>query len=225
MRHGPPFGEGVVARAGHALHVLNEAQLDLESRSSWDPIASDTEDSMRRASSSAIRPTWFGLATLALILLGLSTSSMAQIPTPRVPDIKERSGLLQRFEVYDFKNNLPKDPYRDNWYLTRVGDHAKVFDTNTFWNGGLYGVRLPARETQSVYPYFYGAPGQSTITAESKSWRPSYLRAVQQLFHQRKPVGMYYDRGSYVPIYDLDSFSPGPGPDYWPWFFQGSRGG
>jgi hypothetical protein len=36
---------------------------------------------------------------------------------------------------------------------------------------------------------------------------------------------MYYDRGSYVPIYDLDSFSPGPGPDYWPWFFQGSRGG
>jgi hypothetical protein len=180
---------------------------------------------MRRASSLATRPAGFGLATLALILLGLSTASMAQEPQPRVADIKERSGLLQRFEVYDFKTNLPKDPYRDNWYLTRVGDHAKVFDTNTFWDGGLYGVRIPARDTRAVYPYFYGAPGQSTITPESKSWRPSYLRAVQQLFHQRKPVGMYYDRGSYVPIYDLDSFSPGPGPDYWPWFFQGSRGG
>jgi hypothetical protein len=181
---------------------------------------------MRRNSIRADRPTAFGLVALAMILLGGPAASKAQvIPQPRVPDINERSGLIQRFNQYSFTTNLPKDPYRDNYYGYRVGDHAKPFATNTFYDGGLYGVRIPATDTQSVYPFFYGAPGQSTITPESKSLRPSYLRAVQQLFHQRKPVGMYYDRGSYVPIYDLDSFSPGPGPDYWPWFFQGSRGG
>jgi hypothetical protein len=180
---------------------------------------------MRRAPTQTVRLAALGLAALVVTLLAPSKASRGQEPQPRVPDINERSGLLQRYNVYNFKTNLPKDPYRDNFYGTRVGDHAKVLDTNTFYDGGLYGVRLPARDTQSVYPFFYGSPGQSTITPESKSLRPSYLRAVQQLFHQRKPVGMYYDRGSYVPIYDLDSFTPGPGPDYWPWFFQGSRGG
>lgn len=181
---------------------------------------------MRRHPSRGLRPAILGLATLAVTFAGGSRASMAQvIPQPRVPDINQRSGLLQRFETYNFQTNLPKDPYRDNYYRTRVGDHAKVADTNTFYDGGLYGVRLPPRDTASIYPFFYGAPGQSTISPESRSWRPSYLRAVQQLHNQRRPVGMYYDRGSYVPIYDLDSFTPGPGPDYWPWFFQGSRGG
>ena len=180
---------------------------------------------MRRDSDRIKRSAAFGLMVLASILAGGGSDARAQIPQPRVPDVNERSGLLQRFEVYNFKTNLPKDPYRDNFYGTRFGDHGKILDTNTFYDGGLYGVRLPARDTMSVYPFFYGAPGKSTITAESKSLRPSKYRAVQQLFHQRKPVGMYYDRGSYVPIYDLDPLSPGPGPDYWPWFFQGSRGG
>jgi len=181
---------------------------------------------MRREPIKTIRRAILGLAILASLLLGRSTATFAQIPQPRVPDINERSGLLQRFEVPDkFRTNLPKDPYRDNFYGTRYGNYGKVFDTNTYYDGGLYGVRLPAKDTESVYPFFYGAPGKSTITADSRPWRPSCLRALQQLTHQRKPVGMYYDRGSYVPIYDLDSFTPGPGPDYWPWFFQGSRGG
>ena len=180
---------------------------------------------MRRVPSPDQRLAAFGLAAIACSLLGLPGRALAQVPLPRVPEMTERSGLLQRFETYNFTNNLPKDPYRDNFYRTRVGNHAKVLDTNTYYNGGLYGVRLPVRDSASVYPFFYGAPGQSTITPESRSWRPSFLRGVQQLTQQRKPVGMYYDRGSYVPIYDLDSFSPGPGPDYWPWFFQGSRGG
>jgi hypothetical protein len=181
---------------------------------------------MRRVPSLAIRPALVGLIALAYALLGTGPAAKAQaVPQPRVPDMEERSGLIQRFKVYNYTTNLPKDPYRDNFYLTRVGNNAKLFDTNTFYDGGLYGVRLPARDTASVYPFFYGAPGKSTITEDSKPWRPSYLRGVQQLLHQRKPVGMYYDRGSYVPIYDLDSFTPGPGPDYWPWFFQGSRGG
>ena len=178
---------------------------------------------MRRVPDSITRPALLGLAALVAILGGSSTARAQQVPQPNIPDINQRSGLLLRYAPY--KTNLPKDPYRDNFYGPRVGDRARVLDYNTFYEGGLYGVRLPARDTASVYPFFYGAPGQSTITPESKSCRPSYLRGLQQLLHQRKPVGMYYDRGSYVPIYDLDSFTPGPGPDYWPFFFQGCRGG
>lgn len=164
-----------------------------------------------------------GAALLGLAAIGHGSLAQAQIPTPHVPNITERSGLLQRFSRP--KSNLPQDPQRDNFYGDRYGNYAKVDDSNNPLNGGLYGVRLPARDTASVYPFFYGAPGRSTITADSKPWRPSYLRGVQQLVNHRKPVGMYYDRGSYVPIYDLDSLAPGPGPDYWPFFFQGSRGG
>jgi hypothetical protein len=181
---------------------------------------------MRRDPILKLLQATIGLTMLAAVLIGGPTTVQAQIPQPNIADIDQRSGLLQRFEIGNrFNTNLPKDPYRDNYYNYRVGDHGKLVDTNTFYDGGLYGVRLPVRDTASVYPFFYGSPGGSTITADSKPLRPSCLRAVQQLFHQRKPVGMYYDRGSYVPIYDLDSFSPGPGPDYWPFFFQGSRGG
>ena len=136
---------------------------------------------MRRDPIKMIWRAVIGLAALTSVYLGAPARSHAQVPEPRVPDINERSGLLQRFNVYNFKTNLPKDPYRDNFYGTRFGNHGKVFDTNTYYDGGLYGVRLPARDTASVYPFFYGSPGQSTITPESKSWRPSCLRAVQQL--------------------------------------------
>ncbi len=181
---------------------------------------------MRRDTITMLRRAVLGLAATASMLISATSAVQAQVPEPNIPDIHERSGLLQRFELGNkFKTNLPKDPNRDNYYNTRFGNHAKILDTNTWYDGGLYGVRLPSRDTASVYPYFYGSPGASTISPESRPARPSFLRATQQLFHQRKPVGMYYDRGSYVPIYDLDSFSPGPGPDYWPWFFQGSRGG
>ncbi len=164
------------------------------------------------------------LACLYLALIALTSgAARAQVPQPHLPDINERSGLLQRFRMP--KTVLPTDPYRDDFYGTRYGDRLQVLDKNNPLDGGLYGVRLPARDTASVYPFFNGSPGQSTITPGSRPWRPSCLRAVQQVVHHRKPVGMYYERGSYVPIYDLDSLAPGPGPDYWPWFFQGSRGG
>jgi hypothetical protein len=181
---------------------------------------------MRREMTKSFQRALLSTATLVLGVVGGSANIQAQAPEPNLPDIHERSGLLRRFEIGSrFRTNLPKDPNRDNYYNTRFGDHAKILPTNNPLDGGLYGVRLPARDTASVYPFFYGSPGESTITADSKPVRPSFLRAPQQFFHHRKPVGMYYDRGSYVPIYDLDSFSPGPGPDYWPWFFQGSRGG
>ncbi len=187
------------------------------------PVASDMEVVMR------ICRGLIGFRLLSHVMVWglfatyLGSVADAQIPQPRIPNIQERSGLLQRTRPP--KSNLPEDPQRDNFYGSRYGDYAKVDDSNTFYNGGLYGVRLPAKDTASVYPFFYGSPGRSTITPESRSWRPSYLRGLQQLVNQRKPVGMYYDRGNYVPIYDLDSFAPGPGPDYWPFFFQGSRGG
>ncbi len=178
---------------------------------------------MRSVPAPIVRRAVLGLAALALILSAGAGVGSAQVPQPRVPDINERSGLLQRFGMP--KTTLPHDPYRDDFYGSRYGDRLQVLDKNNPLDGGLYGVRLPARDTASVYPFFYGAPGQSTITPASRPWKPSYLRAVQQFVHHRKPVGMYYERGSYVPIYDLDSFVPGPGPDYFPFFFQGSRGG
>ena len=167
----------------------------------------------------------FSLGLVLTLVLGslAGPAARAQTPTPRVPNINERSGLLQRFTAP--KTTLPTDPWRDNFYGTRFGNFPKTDTTNFPFDGGLYGVRLPAKDTASIYPFFYGAPGQSTITAESRPWRPSYLRAVQQLVHHRKPVGMYYERGSYVPIYDLDAFAPGPGPDYFPFFYQGWHGG
>ncbi len=178
---------------------------------------------MRRESTRLARRAALGL-TLVLSAWSLAASTAkAQTPVPRIPEITERSGLIQRFRLP--KTTLPTDPYRDNFYGSRFGDFRQTDDTNNPLNGGLYGVRLPAKDTASIYPFFYGAPGQSTITAESRPWRPSYLRAVQQLVHHRKPVGMYYERGSYVPIYDLDSFAPGPGPDYFPFFYQGWHGG
>lgn len=178
-----------------------------------------------------MRPAWIvsGLRNRSVVMmaglcvLALPGIASAQIPQPHIANVNERSGLLQRFTPP--RTNLPQDPQRDNFYGARFGDYAKVDDSNNPLNGGLFGVRLPARDTASVYPFFYGSPGRSSITPESKPWRPSYLRAVQQLTHHRKPVGMYYHLGSYVPIYDLDSLAPGPGPDYWPFFFQGSRGG
>ena len=162
-------------------------------------------------------------ALVGLLTIGLAGTATAQIPQPHIADVNQRSGLLQRFTPP--RTSLPQDPQRDNFYGARYGDFAVVNESNNPLNGGLFGQRLPARDTASVYPFFYGSPGRSTITPDSKPWRPSYLRAVQQLTHHRKPVGMYYHLGSYVPIYDLDSFAPGPGPDYWPFFFQGSRGG
>ncbi len=178
---------------------------------------------MRRETTSLARRAALGLALAVAGLSLAGSTARAQTPVPRISDINERSGLLQRFRMP--KTDLPSDPWRDNFYGTRFGDHPKTDDSNFFYNGGLYGVRLPAKDTASIYPFFYGAPGQSTITPDSRSWRPSCLRAVQQLVHHRKPVGMYYERGSYVPIYDLDAFSPGPGPDYFPFFYQGWHGG
>ena len=106
---------------------------------------------------------------------------------------------------------LPPDARRDNFYLTRYGDRGTISHINWFRSQGLYGLGWKTPHTQSIYPYWYGSPGQSTIDESSKPW-PRPLRFFQGLAHPWRPVGMYYQMGSYVPIFDLDPVAPGPGP-------------
>ena len=80
---------------------------------------------------------------------------------------------------------------------------------NFYRNGGLYGIPWKANHTASIYPYFFGAPGQNTLNPDDR--RIGYLaRLPKMLFHPFKPIGMYYDQGSYVPVYDLDPLVSGP---------------
>ena len=146
----------------------------------------------------------------------------AQPPQPFVPDITERSGLLMRFAgTPEF---LPPDPHRDFFYNTRYADNGRVSHPNWFKTQGLYGLGMKTPDTESVYPFFYGMPGQSTIDSSSRPWwRPA--RFFQGLAHPWRPVGMYYSFGSYVPIYDLDPIAPGPGPYPYPFYFNWLHGG
>jgi hypothetical protein len=165
--------------------------------------------------------------TLAgIIALGLgsmlTSSAKAQPPEPQVGDITQRSGLLQRFSATP--TYLPPDPRRDYFYNTRYGDKGALSHINWFRSQGLYGLGWKTPDSESIYPYWYGSPGQSTIDSSSHAW-PRPLKFIQGLVHPWKPVGMYYQMGSYVPIYDLDPIAPGPGP--WPFgmYFNFDHGG
>ena len=150
-----------------------------------------------------------------LTLVG-AQPARAQEPQPHIPDTVKRSGLIQRF--VPIEPRLPNDPRRDNWYDTRWGDSPNLRKHPNFYtNGGLYGLPWKADHTLSIYPYFYGSPGPGTLREESRPVRP-FLRVGSALVHPFKPVGTYYDQGSYVPIYDLDPIVPGPGPQIWPFF-------
>ena len=152
----------------------------------------------------------------------LATSARAQGPQAFIPDITERSGLLMRFATSP--EMLPPDPHRDFFYGTRYADNGRVKHPNYIHTQGLYGLGMKTPDTQSVYPYFYGVPGQSTIDSSSRPWfRPA--RFFQGLIHPFRPVGSYYAMGSYVPIYDLDPIAPGPGPYPFPFFFNWLHGG
>jgi hypothetical protein len=164
----------------------------------------------------------------ALVMAGLwltlaATPARAQAPPkPFIPDITERSGLLMRFA--SSPQLLPPDPNRDFFYNTRYANNGKVKHPNWVCTQGLYGLGLKTPDTQSVYPYFYGVPGQSTIDSSSRPWfRPA--RFFQGLAHPFRPVGSYYAMGSYVPIYDLDPIAPGPGPYPYPFYFNWLHGG
>jgi hypothetical protein len=152
----------------------------------------------------------------------LGTSAWAQPYVAYVPDTSERSGLLQRFA--GTPTFLPPDPRRDNFYWTRYADRGPTNCINWFRNQGLYGLGWKAPDTECIYPYWYGSPGQSTIGRSSKPW-PQPLRFFQGLVQPWRPVGMYYQMGAYVPIYDLDPIAPGPGPYPFPFYFNFDHGG
>jgi hypothetical protein len=161
----------------------------------------------------AVVGIWFWLA---------SAPAWAQPPQPFVPDTTERSGLLMRFAATP--EFLPPDPHRDFFYNTRYADSGTVTHPNWFKTQGLYGLGMKTPDTESVYPYFYGMPGQSSVDSSSRPWwRPA--RFFQGLAQPWRPVGMYYSFGSYVPIYDLDPIAPGPGPYPYPFFFNWVHGG
>jgi hypothetical protein len=173
-----------------------------------------------------VRPGRFARARGGLAALGLyaflTGSASAQPPVPQVPDTSQRSGLLMRFA--GTPTFLPPDPRRDNFYWTRYADRGPHSHINWFRSQGLYGLGWKTPDTQSIYPYWYGSPGQSTIDQSSRPW-PQPLRFFQGLAHPWRPVGMYYQMGTYVPIYDLDPIAPGPGPYPFPFFFNWDHGG
>jgi len=171
----------------------------------------------------ASRPRALGLGLpLLLALSTAAATARAQAPPPNVPEIQERSGLLMRF--VDVPGHVPPDPIRDNFYGTRYADSGLVRHPNWFKTQGLYGLGWKAKDTESVYPFFRGNPGQSTVDASSRPW-PRPLRFFQGLAHPFRPVGMYYSEGSHVPIYDLDPIAPGPGPYPYPFYFNWWKGG
>ncbi len=168
------------------------------------------------------------LPVLAIFTIAaLSSSSaarpaLAQPPKPFIPDITERSGLLMRSAASP--EMLPPDPYRDSFYQTRYADSGRVKHINSPFKQGLYGLGWKTPDTKSVYPYYYGIPGQNTIDSSSRPWfRPA--RFFQGLVHPFRPVGEYYSFGTYVPIYDLDPIAPGPGPYPYPFYFNWWHGG
>ena len=167
-------------------------------------------------------PRLAGFAVVGLWFWLASAPASAQPPQPFVPDISERSGLLMRFAATP--ELLPPVPPRDFFYETRYADSGRVTHPNWFKTQGLYGLGMKTPDTESVYPYFYGMPGQSTVDSSSRPWwRPA--RFFQGLAQPWRPVGMYYQFGSYVPIYDLDPIAPGPGPYPYPFFFNWVHGG
>ena len=138
------------------------------------------------------------------------------VPVPRITDLQQRSGLVSRF--IPIVPNLPPDARRDQWYDTRWGDPPNLRKhKNSFANGGLYGLPWKAECSASIAPYFYGAPGQSTLGPDCQPHH-NVLRLPRALLHPFKPIGMYYDQGSYVPVYDLDPLVSGPGAWPWPYF-------
>jgi hypothetical protein len=171
--------------------------------------------------------TSVGMGALGLWVVLAGATAQAQPPQPFIPDISERSGLLMRFA--GTAEVLPHDPHRDTFYNRRYDDHTwgqhpVIKHPNWVLSQGLYGLGWKVNDTQSVYPYFYGIPGQSTVDSSSRhGWRP--LRFLDNLAHPWRPVGMYYSMGSYVPIYDLDPLAPGPGPYPFPFYFNWLHGG
>ena len=166
----------------------------------------------------AARWLWAGF-----LIAVVPASARAQYPPPKIPDLQERSGLVMRFA--GVPEHLPPDPRRDNFYNTRYADRGLVKHVNGVKDQGLYGFGWKSACTESVYPFFYGSPGTGKVDPSCLPWQHRSLRFFQGLAHPFRPVGMYYQMGSHVPIYDLDPIAPGPGPYPYPFYFNWCKGG
>lgn len=162
-----------------------------------------------------------GPASAVLVLL-LAGPLRAQVPVAVVPDVRQRDGLFTRMATV--QHTLPPDRKRDYYYNTRWDDDPYYHGFYNICHGGLYGWPWKQNCTMAVYPYFHGAPGTSTL---SECCRPIHplSRLPWGMVHPFKPVGMYYQDGVYVPIYDLDPLIPSPGPYPWPLFLKRCLGG
>lgn len=167
------------------------------------------------------RASWVmvGLAVLALLP---DTAARAQYPPPHIPELSERSGLVMRY--VGVPGSLPHDPLRDNFYNLRFADRGLVKHPDGVKDQGLYGLGWKSACTESVYPFFYGSPGTAKVDRSCLPWH-RVIRFLQSEVNFFRPVGMYYNMGSYVPIYDFDPFAPGPGPYPYPFYFNWGKGG
>jgi hypothetical protein len=161
---------------------------------------------------------------LILGLAAVPTITRAQAPQPLLPDLQQRSGLIQR--VAPIEPNLPPDPQRDTWYNIRWADGPPdPYHVNRPLKQGFYGLHWSGKCSATVAPYFFGSEGGS-VGPECRPGHPM-MRLWNGLFHPLRPVGMYYDQGAYVPILDTDPLVPGPGPSpFWfPFYLRTPRGG
>jgi hypothetical protein len=160
---------------------------------------------------------------LGLGLVAAPVIARGQEPQPLLPNLQQRSGLIQR--IAPLTPSLPPDPERDNWYDIRWADGPPdVKHVNRPLKQGFYGLFWSGK-CSATTSYFFGSQGGS-VGPECLPGHPA-MRLWNGLFHPLRPVGMYYDQGAYVPIMDTDPLVPGPGPSpFWfPFYLRTPRGG
>jgi hypothetical protein len=168
------------------------------------------------------------LGSALLGLLALAVPGQADEAAPATAQRPHQiSGMLMRWTSPP--PALPPDPRRDTFQGTRYDDEhdnswLRFRPNNSALDGGMYGRLLTNKCTATVAPYFVGSTG-STISDCCRGLHPLTGRWVGNFIHPFKPVGMYYDRGVYAPIYDTQLFVPGPGPFPWNAFFKRPTGG
>jgi hypothetical protein len=166
------------------------------------------------------------LVGLAMVLAAAS-EARAQQGQPMVPSAEQRSGLFTRHKP-TLTSRLPVDEDRDVWFSGQWEDRKPrrglLRPRNSWLNGGMYGNKLSSDCTQSEPGYFMGSTGEP-LDCENCEPQSKYGRYFGNFLHPFRPVGSYYAGGSYVPIYDLDPFVPGPGPFPWNHYLSPHTGG
>jgi hypothetical protein len=159
-----------------------------------------------------------------LVVMIAATSAQAQ-QGPHIPNMAQRSGLIGRF-VPMTKTNLPQDPDRDTFYGTYYANHYIAPNTNNMFNGGMYGQRLDSGCTSCRGPFFWGTDNSAKpLCADCQpKYKTQFGRVAAGFVNKWRPVGSYYQNGCTVPLYDFRPLAPGPGPDLWPFFINGSGG-